>query len=631
MNTMSLQTISYTTCDNYLNLIIFKLKLKRRYGFFFELSFLMDMFSAHNNMWGICGKVGKKSMDLTCDDNQLGGNNNMNDFLNRLKDKCISFEYFGDGDIATGVELKTIIENEDYFNQLYEEFSLVGISSFEDYCVYLIYCKFALYKGMVPMLAKDEYKDIINRFSDNAKEKVEGISNGDIIRFINAHVADIFEAELEVIGIKHVTLDLIAKYKNGISEEVYTWLCNKYDYMLLNRFDSFESIFEKYPSLFDGIFPTGKYQEINSLREETTFTIFSRIYQKGSSPLKQTVDRVVGVLAKDILEMCENANENKVMLVDRTFRRFYSCLVKMKSPIANTFVPVKKKLEALLNESVKKNGIEFKYEIPTGKIVEQWKKQENWEVRMIALTHVGEVDKSGNITFHSRIEVQGDSEKSLMDMVSTNMSKDEYYTLSLQEKLSIIRAIESGTFQTLMYDRENYVELLNMIMSVMMFINEQFGCDEERLDLDVKILDSHLQMCMAEADVARETDIALCYGASMFLCALIDNLMRILYVNIAGVDQYIAIDKLTIGQTLNPNDQIMKDYFGEKHLRHLAFFLSKDGIKERNIGFNYRNSLAHWTIDASAVTKGLVAQLLWLFVDVLNTIFIHLMKQEFKN
>ena len=555
----------------------------------------------------------------------------MNDFFSKLKDKCISFEYFGDNDIATGLELKMIIENEDYFKHLYEDYPMEGVASFEDYCVYLIYSKFALYKGMVPMLAKDEYKEIISNFSDEAKTRIEAVNNGDVIRFINSHISEIFESELEIIGIKHVTLDLIAKFKNGISEETYLWLCDNYDYLLLDRFESFESIFEKYSYLFDGIFKTGKYQEIKSLREETIFNIFSRIYQKESSPLRQTVNRVVTVLAEDILEMCKNADENNVIFVDRTLRRFYASLVKMKSPLANNFVAVKKKMTALLNESLKRNGVAFQYEIPTGQIVELWKKQEKWEVRMVTLTHVADSSEEGELQFHSRLEVEESPEKSLMDMVSTNMNRDDYYTLSLQEKLSIIRAIESGTFQTLMYDRENYVELLNMIMSVMMFINEQFGCDEERLDLDVKILDSYLQMCMAEADVARETDIALCYGASMFLCALIDKLMRILYVNIAGVDQYIAIDKLTIGQTLNPNDQIMKDYFGEKHLRHLAFFLSKDGIKERNIGFNYRNSLAHWTIDANAVTKGLVAQLLWLFVDVLNTIFIHLMKQEFKN
>ena len=547
----------------------------------------------------------------------------MNDFLKRIKGKCLSFEYFGNGDIATGVEIKSIIKNVDYFKQLYEDFPLVNLSSFEDYCIYLIYRKFALYKDIIPMLAKDEYKVIIDEFSDVAKAKIEAVNIGDVIRFINDHIGEIFETELEITGIKHVTLDLIAKYKNGISEEAYMWLCSSYDYLLLNRFENFESIFEKYPDLFDSIFTTGKYQEINKLREETVFNIFSRIYQKKCSPLRPTVDRVVSVLTKDILEMCENANENNAMIVNRTFQRFYTCLTKIKSPIVNIFVPVKKKMELLLNESLKNNGIEFKYEIPTSQIIELWEKQEQWEVRMITLTHAGKVLENGNITLHSRIEVEGDSEKNWIDMIATNMNNDEYYTFSLQEKLSIIATIESGTFLALMQKRETYSELINMVMSVIMFVSEQFGCDEERLDLDVKILDSYLQMCMVETKELRETDIALCYGASMFICALIDKIMRILYVNEAGVDQYIDIEKLSLGQTLNPHDQIMKDYFGEKHIKHLAFFLNKDGVKERNIGFNYRNSLAHWTIDPNEVNKGLVAQLMWLFTDIINTIIIH--------
>ena len=551
----------------------------------------------------------------------------MGDFLSQLEDKAISFEYFGKNDIATGIELKDIVDNKEFYFKLIDEYPLTGINDLQDYCIYLIYDKFSKYEEMIPLLAKEEYKECIRKLTDTVRIIVESVKTADVIKFINGNISDIFESDLKIIGIKHVTLDLIAKYKGGISEDTYRWLCKDYDYLLLDRFEEFESIFEKYTDLFDGIFKTGKYQEIDSLREETIFNIFTSIYRKTNSPLKITVNRVVTVLSNDILELCENATLENVMFVERTLRRFYSCLVKMESPIANSFVSVKKRVEALLNESLKKNGQVFKYEIPTGQIIDEWKKQREWEVRMITLTHEKVVDDKGKLRLRSRMEIEDNAEKSIMDMVSTNIPKDDYYTFELQQRLSIIESIEVGTLISLMRNYDTYCELMNMLMSVTRFISEKLECSEEQLDFDLKILDSHLQMCMSAEEkakeTAKETDIALCYGASMFLCALIDKLLRILYVHIAGVNQYIAVDKVTLGNTLNPNNKLMRDFFGEKHIRHLAFILSKDGIKERTIGYNRRNSLAHWTINPNTVTTSLVAELVWMFIDVMNTIFIH--------
>lgn len=552
----------------------------------------------------------------------------MNDFLKRIKDKIISFESFGDNDIATGIELKTIIEDETYFSQLFSDYPLEELLTLEDYCVYLTYRKLSSSVDMVPMLAKDEYKVIVSRIANEAKLKADAIEKGDVIKFINNNIKEIFESNLEIIGIEHVTLDLIAKYRTGISEKSYQWLCEKYDYLLLNRFESFACVFEKYPTLFDGIFKTGSYQEIISLREETVYNIFLSIYKKENSKLKQTVDRVLPILVSDILELCNNANENNVMSVERSLKRFTGCLEKMKNPLVNNFASVKNRINKLLDESIKKNGHKFEYKIPTGQMLDLWKGLTSWEIKLITLTHKAEKSDKGEIVFRSNIEVDVSVVNNIMDMVSTNITKDDYYTLSLQEKLSVVGAVESATFMALIHDKELYCEFMDMVMSAIMHISKIFECDEERFDLDIKILDNHLQMCRGSAGKERITDIALCYGASMFLCALIDKLLRVLYVSLTGVDKYISLEKLTIGQILNPNDQVMKSYFGVKHIRHLSFFLSKDGLKERNIGFNYRNSLAHWTINPESVSLSLVAQLLWLFVDVMNTIFIKIIQSD---
>ena len=552
----------------------------------------------------------------------------MSSFLNKIKDKCISFEYFGLGDIATGIEVKDIIENQDFYRTMLGECQIEEIGKMEDYCKYFICVKYSQFQELVPMLATDVFKKIIKDFSIEASTVVQKINNGEVIKFINTNFKEIFESEVEVIGIEEVTLNYIEKYKNGISEEAYKWLVFHYDYLLLDRFESFETIFEKYPYLFGQIFKTGHYEEVRSLREETVFDIFSRVYRKEKSPLRKTVDRVVPILVEDILQLCSKATKDNVFFVERTVKRFVKCLNDIKSPYVNQFNEPLKIIESLLDESVKENGHHTKLKIPTDEIVDLWKKQKEWEKRFISLSHDWLVQDDGKIMFKSRLEVDANGKKRFFDKICSNSNCDDYYTRSFQDKLNNVSAIETGTILCIMQDANMYSELMGMLMSVMEFISDRFNCGIENFEKDIKILDKHLQMSMQANDYDADTQIALCYGASMFICALIDKFMKSLYLYVVGVEKYISIDKVTLGQTLNPNDTFMRAYLGEKHIRHLAYFLSKDGERERIIGYNYRNSLAHWTINPDSVSISLVGQLMWLFIDVVNTIFTKLLFEK---
>ena len=108
--------------------------------------------------------------------------------------------------------------------------------------------------------------------------------------------------------------------------------------------------------------------------------------------------------------------------------------------------------------------------------------------------------------------------------------------------------------------------------------------------------------------------------------------MRIVYLKVVGLKEYVSINKATLGQTLNSNNPYMRDYFGEKHIRHLAYFLVKDndkcGNRQERIGLDYRNLLAHWEIKPDEVSIDLVALLMWLFIDIVNTIYIKESKNQ---
>lgn len=547
----------------------------------------------------------------------------MDGFLKIVKDKVISFEYYGSQDIATGIELKNIIEEKVAFEQLFDDYSFEQVQTLEDYYAYLIYAKFVKYREMIPALRTKEYKEVICNFCDVAETRISKVKIGSLIQFINTNFRDIFETEVEITGIEEVSIDIISKYKSGISEACYCYLCDNYGYILIDRFDEFEAVFEKKPSLFDRIFKTGHYVEIQSLREENVYNVFINVCQKKNSSLIQTLDRVLGVLAQDIAEMCNEVSHNNIIFIDRLLRRFYSCLVKIQSPLANKFVNAKKRIEKLVREDLRENGQTFSYEIPTGKIIDMWKSVGRWEVRMISLTHGWSQNADGNLVFHSRLEVDENVRKSIFDQIIESEGSDEHYTHALQRQLEILSAVQGGVFFCILTNGGTYSDFIQMLLNEIALLETSLDCAEENFDTDIRILDSHLKMCLDEGERTKEETIALCYGASMFICALMDKILRTLYLHMSGADKFVAIDKITIGQILNANNQLAKDYFGEKHLRHLAYYLSTDGVKERNIGYNYRNALAHWKINPEIVSPRLVAELLWLLVDIINSITIN--------
>ncbi|MBE5917920.1 MAG: hypothetical protein E7273_13905 [Pseudobutyrivibrio ruminis] len=545
-------------------------------------------------------------------------------FIDCLKEHSMSFEYFGANDIATAMEIKDIVEQPNYYNELMQKYPLKYVNSLEDYCIYMIYSKFAKYKEMCPMLAKKEYVDIINDFSCLAENQIKQIKVGTVICFINNHIKDICEAEIEIIGLRTVTFDFIEKYKSGIKEEVYKYLSSNYDYVLLDRFQEFEVIFEKYTYLFDEIFKTGHYSEIVSLREETVFNIFASVGNKQNSKLKETVYRVLPILSNDILDMCESATIENVMLVERTVDRFCNCLRRLKSPLGNQFIEPRKKINKLLNESVKANGFVLNYEIPTGEIIEKLSKEKFWEKRMISLTHDSHIDENNNLLITSRLENVKSGKKNILDYISSNRNTNDYYTQSLQQNLSVMEAVEAGTFQTILFNNKTYEDYMNMLMSVICFISEKMDCEEDNLEFDIRILDANLKICVGTVGEYNEVDIALCYGASMFICGLIDKLLRLLYLNIAAIDEYVDMDKISMGQILRGNNTKIVDYFGKNHVKHLAFFLNTD----EEIGRKTRNNLAHWKVNPESINIGTVAELLWLFTDIVNTIFAHYLVEK---
>ena len=70
---------------------------------------------------------------------------------------------------------------------------------------------------------QEEHKQYISKLSDSAEKEIANIKIGDVIRFINNNIQNIFDEDNVLHDMRFVTLDIIAKYNNGISINTFEY------------------------------------------------------------------------------------------------------------------------------------------------------------------------------------------------------------------------------------------------------------------------------------------------------------------------------------------------------------------------------------------------------------------------
>lgn len=544
--------------------------------------------------------------------------------LLKSKNIIVSLRSFDPQDLVIGWEIKSIIENPDVFEDLYSRYPLTGLSSLDDYYLYLLSHKFVGMREAIPALLQDAHKDIISKLSDDAEKALSVVGNRDVVKFINSNIQDIFDKDKTSPDVRIITLNLIAKYNTGISRDTFAFLCKDYRHLLIDRFDQFEIVFEHNPDLFESLYRTGHLDEINSFRMEKTLDIWNHILNKRNSSLKDIIKERITVLAEDVKILSETATIDNIMQVEGTIRIFHLFLQRIQNPMANEFAEYAKVAADLLSRSIFERGQSFQYEIPVEEIVNRWKKTENWEVRLLSITHDL---KSGEDAFTcvSRLSREPEAKHSLIDLVSTNIPTDDFFTISHQQMLSIMASMGTGTLVGIMKQQETLLDYLTLVASAVSLITGHLNAEGEQLQQDIAMFSALMQLVANNLGVNNDTIYGICYGASMYTCALSEKLLRILFFHLAKDERYIPINKATMGELLSASNMYMVGVFGKSHIKNLSFFLHQ--TTPSNVGQNIRNSLAHWVnFSSEEMTPVFVAKMFWLFTDILNTIFWHCLK-----
>lgn len=528
-----------------------------------------------------------------------------------------------------GWEITALVDNEAFLVELYSHGPLTSLDNLDDYYVFLFSRKISQMRSFTENLPKG-IGATIEKLANCAENHINSIKPKNIISFINNNIRLIFQdEEYSSYEIRSVTTDLIGKYISGISIDALSYLCKEHRYLIINQFDQFEKQLEKNPELFSYIYTTGHLKEVGPFQAQKTFDIWYHIIKKDKSPLKECVKKCISVYAEDVEIIYKKISLDDIFQNEIIIREFTAFLQKIQSPMANTFEEYSKNALELLNKHISETGHSFKYSIPINAIIDEWSKTENWMMRLLRITHDLKIvnEKAAYVSRLSKAPVNNDA---FINSVSTNIPTDDYFTISHQNALSILDSIETSKLFAILKEPNHLNDYCNLIHSAIIEIADVLNAKGESLDQDIELLFEMITIISVNISHNSNTLTGICYGASMYLCAISEKLLRAVFYYLTKNRIYVPLNKVSLGELLSINNTYMLKIFSKEHLKNLSFFLHQDSISK--VGQNLRNSLAHWSnnINCGLMTPILVAKLLWIFTDIVNTIFDYCLKIHFR-
>lgn len=537
------------------------------------------------------------------------------------KNLDFSLKYYGANDYSTLWDIKMVLENKDLFVNQLNTIKLNNIVNIIDYLNYLCLRKLALFQEMIPAIKNDEDKQSIQIISDMASIQYKQIGTDTLVKFINCSYQEVFAEEYHKYLLPHITLELTLPVQNGLSRNVFEHLAKNYNYLLIDNFQDFHKRFEKEPQLFEMLFHRKNLDEIRELRFDCVFPVFVAVWNGNNAKLKDIIAPIFENIIQDtekLIKDLDSQDSRNILIVEHQFREIYDFIKQIKHTKANIFHEYSKIVEEKLENSLKEHGQKFSYQIPVGEILEYLKNQDKWESQILSLTH-DIYENNDKLDCISRLSYSSQGKQGLIDLVSSNMVSDDYFTHSHQNRLNMSLAVGTAVISAIWHDNALFPECLQWYHSALKYIGEQIECTEN-LNNDLEMLHVMLQQVILSDEFDKKSLSPLCYGAGMFTCALAEKILRIVYVYLLKDKMYVPLTSATLGSLMSPHNQEMVKIFGEDHLKNLSYFLCTVGVKK--IGWNIRNTLAHWVeMRSENVNSMLVAQVFYLYTDIINTVF----------
>ncbi len=545
--------------------------------------------------------------------------------LDDLKEKKISFSltYFGKKDFDTSYTIKTLIDNYTYFMNLVSR-HLENINSMDDYVRWLINNKILNLEECIPLIIDDDnqklIRNLITRIGKNQSKLI-----GDIVKFINHNILDIFE--YDSFDLHEATLNLIKNYQNGINKSTFELLFKKKRAYFLYNFDEFSKTFKNNIDLLRKLIYNDKPLNLDdsaiTVQIINICSIISNYQDKNYIDLYNRVIKDIYQKYQILVE--DNLNGNRPFELSDIGKALLNFFKSKKDSRANKIKDINKKLDKDISNYVLKHGVEIKQMIPVEKILTNWISQTNPAIRMLSLTH----HKNEKKIIESSLSIE-DTPNSLMDIFASNIPTDDYYTLIRQQTIESIASIGNALFIGILQKEKYYTTYFNDFLSVLSLVTKELNFDSDILE-EGRMLVINVSMLIKNVIEKEKPQMTLqktlSYNIEILCSALIESLLREQYRVKNEQVMYINYSNVTLGSLLNP-DMNANGPFSKDHLLTLAYFLINSG-ENNDIGHNYRNKLAHlFNVYKSSLSLSTVCLLMYLLTDVLNTIYAGLLDYE---
>ena len=196
-------------------------------------------------------------------------------------------------------------------------------------------------------------------------------------------------------------------------------------------------------------------------------------------------------------------------------------------------------------------------------------------------------------------------------------------TVSHIHKLGIIAVVGACAVHGLILDDEMFEETKKYIICYLLNICEAMQLNSDKYISDIEMLYQMLGILRKSHELENNDLLkGLCYGTCSLICGTMEKILRDIYIYENKNLIYIDESQITMGQLIRDNSGIIGKIFGENQLKHLRYFLSTD--TDQKIGFNYRNKIAHYTIDTEELNVSLVMKMMYLLIDIINSVFLYL-------
>lgn len=531
--------------------------------------------------------------------------------FNELKNKGINIaiQYYGEKDLFTRWECADLLKNFELVKSLIDNVSINNIENIDDYVNYLMLIKISSFSGMVETIIAEENKNKITILTHLAKSKSDKITIQNLIEFINLEFNDLLNNE----ETSSITLDFCAKYQNGISDLIFLWLAENMPYIFIGRYDAFKKQLLKI-KIIEIVFSANNVEVLIYYDDEKLYSILKLLNNRNFQCLKE-FNNSIYFFYQSTFSKLNIDNVLQYFNILKSIKRYFESI---KFEKANDCNKAFKQVELLLDQSLQKNSQTFSYEIPVKEFDKIYYSNNKWEFKLLALTHsLNKETKNFESVFKYR------KTSSLIDNVSSNIDRDEYYTYSRQQNIDIALSIGSCIFNYIFSKQEFAENVMGWIKAIIEYVCKSISYESTDMVKEYEILiDTFFTWYNNKWENNISVGQALCYNIQMLLCTFIEKLLRIVY---KSKTETLFLDyDFSLSMALK-DKSIIQPILSEDLARACHYVL----CKENHIGTNYRNRLAHlYEFDLSNINPEMNFRLFYLYVCILNSIFLDCLKDK---